>query len=276
MSQQPGPGVRPQRLTVQQLRDMKSRGDKIAMVTAYDATFARLFDDSGADMLLVGDSLGMVIQGRDSTLGVTMDQMVYHTQCVARGSQRAMVVADMPFMSYQPSVELAMQNAGRLLAEGKAGAVKLEGGARVAAAARAMVAAGIPVVGHLGLTPQSVHTLSGFRVQGRGDKQAAQILEDALALEDAGCFSIVLETIPAELAQAITERVGVPTIGIGAGARCDGQVLVCYDYLGLYDQLAPKFVKRFGDLATATREATRAYVREVKSGAFPANEHSFH
>lgn len=274
MSQQPV--VRPQRLTVQQLRDMKSRGEKIAMVTAYDATFARLFDDSGADMLLVGDSLGMVIQGRDSTLGVTMDQMVYHTQCVARGSQRAMVVADMPFMSYQPSVELAMLNAGRLLAEGKAGAVKLEGGARVAAAARAMVAAGIPVVGHLGLTPQSVHTLSGFRVQGRGDRQAAQILEDALALEEAGCFSIVLETIPAELAQTITERVGVPTIGIGAGARCDGQVLVCYDYLGLYDQLAPKFVKRFGDLATATREATRAYVREVKSGAFPGNEHSFH
>ena len=273
MSQQPL--ARPQRLTVQQLRDMKTRGEKIAMITAYDATFAGLFDSVGAEMLLVGDSLGMVIQGRDSTLGVTMDQMVYHTQCVVRGSQRAMVVADMPFMSYQASIEGALLNAGRLMAEGQAGAVKLEGGARVAGAARAMVDAGIPVVGHLGLTPQSVHTLSGFRVQGRGETQAARILEDALLLEEAGCFALVLETIPAPLAQQISERLTIPTIGIGAGRACDGQVLVCYDLLGLYDQLAPKFVKRFGDLATATREAVSAYVAEVKGGAFPAPEHSF-
>jgi len=264
-----------QRLTIQHIRDLKTKGERIAMVTAYDATFAQHFDLAGAEMLLVGDSLGMVVQGRDSTLGVTMDQMIYHTQAVVRGSQRALVVADMPFMSYQPSVEIALRNGGRLLAEGGAGAVKLEGGQRVVAAVRALVDAGIPVMGHLGLTPQSVHALSGFRVQGRGDKSAARMMEDALLLEDAGAFSLVLETIPLDLASAITERLTIPTIGIGAGVHCDGQVLVCYDLLGLYDQIAPKFVKRYEDLATRTRDATRAYIDEVKAGTFPDEEHSF-
>lgn len=264
-----------QRLTIQNIRDLKAKGEKIAMITAYDATFARHLDQAGADMLLVGDSLGMVVQGRSSTLPVTMDHMVYHTQAVVRGSVRALVVADMPFMSYQPSVELAMKNAGRLMAQGGAGCVKVEGGQRVVPAVRAMVDAGIPVMGHLGLTPQSVHALSGFRVQGRGDKQAARMVEDAMLLEDAGACAIVLETIPLELAREITSRLKIPTIGIGAGAHCDGQVLVCYDLLGLYDQMAPKFVKRYGDLATQTREATRAYIQEVKGGAFPSEDHSF-
>lgn len=264
-----------QRLTVQHIRDMKTRGERIAMVTAYDATFARHIDAAGAEMLLVGDSLGMVVQGRSSTLGVTMDHMVYHTQAVVRGSQRALVVADMPFMSYQPSVELALRNGGRLLAHGGAGAVKLEGGERVVGAVRALVAAGIPVVGHLGLTPQSVHTLSGFRVQGRGDKQGARIMEDALLLEDAGAFAIVLETIPLELGKAISDRLAIPTIGIGAGPHCDGQVLVCYDMLGLYDQIAPKFVKRYDNLGEHVRAATKAYIDEVRAGTFPADEHSF-
>ena len=264
-----------QRLTIQSIQDLKTKGERVAMVTAYDATFARHFDAAGAEILLVGDSLGMVVQGRGSTLGVTMDQMVYHTQAVVRGSQRALVVADMPFMSYQPSVELALKNAGRLLAQGGAGAVKLEGGERVVPAIRALVDAGIPVMGHLGLTPQSVHALSGFRVQGRGERAAARIMEDALLLEEAGAFSIVLETIPLELAKSITDRIGIPTIGIGAGVHCDGQVLVCYDMLGLYDQIAPKFVKRYDDLALRTREATKAFIDEVRAGTFPAEEHSF-
>jgi 3-methyl-2-oxobutanoate hydroxymethyltransferase len=264
-----------QRLTIQNIRDLKARGEKIAMITAYDATFARHLDEAGADVLLVGDSLGMVVQGRSSTLPVTMDHMVYHTQAVVRGSVRALVVADMPFMSYQPSVELAMKNAGRLMAQGGAGCVKVEGGQRVVPAVRAMVDAGIPVMGHLGLTPQSVHALSGFRVQGRGDKQAARMVEDAMLLEDAGACAIVLETIPLELAKEITTRLKIPTVGIGAGPHCDGQVLVCYDLLGLYDQMTPRFVKRYGDLATQTREATRAFIQEVKGGTFPGEEHSF-
>jgi len=264
-----------QRLTIQHIRDFKTKGERTAMVTAYDATFARHFDSAGAEMLLVGDSLGMVVQGKSSTLGVTMDHMVYHTQAVVRGSQRALVIGDLPFMSYQPSIELALKNAGRLLAQGGAGAVKLEGGERSVPAVRALVEAGIPVMGHLGLTPQSVNTMSGFRVQGRGDKQAARIIEDALLLEEAGAFGIVLETIPMELAKTITERVTIPTIGIGAGPHCDGQVLVCYDFLGLYDQIAPKFVKRYDDLGSRVRAATKAYLDEVKAGTFPADEHSF-
>lgn len=264
------------RLTVQNIRELKQKNEPITMVTAYDATFARLIDTAGAEMLLVGDSLGMVVQGHQSTLPVTMDHMVYHTQMVVRGSQRALVVADMPFMSYQPSVELALKNGGRLLAQGGATAVKLEGGERVAPAVRALVDAGIPVCGHLGLTPQSVNALGGFRVQGRTDKAAARLMEDALLLEDAGAFAVVLETIPAELAKTVSERLSIPTIGIGAGVHCDGQVLVSYDLLGLFDQMAPKFVKKYDDLASRTREAVRAYVQEVKQRAFPSEEHSFH
>lgn len=263
------------RLTTLAIRQMKPKAEPIAMVTAYDATFARLLDEAGADMLLVGDSLGMVVQGHDSTLPVTMDHMVYHCQAVARGSARALVVGDLPFMSYQVSVERALENAGRLLAEGGCQAVKLEGGARSAAAARAMVDAGIPVMGHLGLTPQSVNTLGGFRVQGREEGATARLIDDARRLEDAGVFGIVLETIPAAVAAAVTEALSVPTIGIGAGIHCDGQVLVCYDMLGLFDGLTPKFVKRYAELGLSTRDAVRAYVQEVKARTFPGEEHSF-
>ncbi len=266
----------PARLSIQHLGDLKARREPVAMVTAYDATFARHFDQAGADVLLVGDSLGMVVQGHDSTLPVTMEQMLYHVQCVVRGSKRALVVADMPFMSYQPSVECALRNAGALIAQGGAQAVKLEGGERVVPHVRALVEAGIPVMGHLGLTPQSVNTLGGYRVQGRSDAAAARILEDALTLQEAGAFAIVLETVPAELGKAVSERLAVPTIGIGAGVSCDGQVLVCYDLLGLFDQLAPKFVKHYAELGQSTRAAVKAFVDEVKARQFPAEEHSFH
>ena len=266
----------PARLSIQHLGDLKARREPVAMVTAYDATFAHHFDQAGADVLLVGDSLGMVVQGHDSTLPVTMEQMLYHVQCVVRGSKRALVVADMPFMSYQPSVECALRNAGTLIAQGGAQAVKLEGGERVVPHVRALVEAGIPVMGHLGLTPQSVNTLGGYRVQGRSEATAARILEDALTLQDAGAFAIVLETVPAELGKAVSDRLAVPTIGIGAGVSCDGQVLVCYDLLGLFDQLAPKFVKRYAELGQLTRAAVKAFVDEVKARQFPAEEHSFH
>ena len=263
------------RLTTLKIRDMKACDEPIAMVTAYDATFAKLLDDAGADLLLVGDSLGMVIQGHDTTLSVTMDQMVYHTQMVARGSERALVVADMPFMSYQASVSDAMRNAGRLVAEGGAQAVKLEGGERTVAAIEAIVASGIPVMGHLGLTPQSVHALGGFKVQGRGEEAADAILEDARRLESAGAFSIVLETVPGVVATRVTEAVSVPTIGIGAGVDCDGQVLVCYDLLGLTNGFTPRFLKRYDELGSSVTEAARSFVHDVKSRAFPGPQHTF-
>jgi len=263
------------RLTTLAIRQMKQKAEPITMVTAYDATFARLIDGAGADMLLVGDTLGMVVQGHDSTLPVTMDHMVYHCQAVVRGSERALVVGDLPFMSYQVSVERALENAGRLLAEGGCQAVKLEGGERCVPAVRAMVDAGIPVVGHIGLTPQSVNALGGFRVQGRDEAAAARLVDDARRLEDAGAFAVVLETIPASLAETVTRAVGIPTIGIGAGVHCDGQVLVCYDMLGLYEGFVPKFVKRYAELGLSTRDAVRAYVDEVKARTFPADEHSF-
>ncbi len=245
------------------------------MVTAYDATFAHLVDEAGAEMILVGDSLGMVIQGHDSTLPVTMEHMVYHTQAVVRGSRRAFIVGDLPFMSYQASVEDAVRNGGRLLAEGGCQAVKLEGGVRMVPAVEAMVGAGIPVMGHLGLTPQSVNVFGGFRVQARSNGARERLLEDAKALEAAGCFGIVLETIPMELAREVTQALQIPTIGIGAGAACDGQVLVCYDYLGLFEDFQPRFVKRFANLAEAVRSATGAYVKEVKARTFPTEDHSF-
>ena len=263
------------RLTTHQLIAMKANEQPIAMVTAYDATFARLIDEAGADMLLVGDSLGMVVQGHDSTLPVTIDHMVYHTQAVMRGSQRALVVADMPFMSYQASVSDALRNAGRLLAEGGAQAVKVEGGARCVPVVRALVEAGIPVMGHLGLTPQSVNVLGGFRVQGRDADQALQLVEDATALEKAGAFGLVLETIPAALARKVTTQVNIPTIGIGAGVHCDGQVLVCYDLLGLEDTFKPRFVKRYATLANNVRSAIRSYGEEVRSRTFPDDDYSF-
>lgn len=263
------------RLTTLKIQDMKDQGEPIAMVTAYDATFAALIDEAGADLLLVGDSLGMVIQGHDNTLTVTMDQMVYHTQMVARGSQRALVVADMPFMSYQASVSDAMRNAGRLIAEGGAQAVKLEGGERAAEAIEALVNSGIPVMGHIGLTPQSVHTLGGFKVQGRGEQAAATLIEDARRLEAAGAFAIVLETVPGHVAKRVTEAVSVPTIGIGAGVDCGGQVLVCYDLLGLTNGFTPRFLKRYDELGRSVQGAATSFVNDVKSRAFPGPEHTF-
>jgi 3-methyl-2-oxobutanoate hydroxymethyltransferase len=262
-------------VTALDLRARKSSPEKITMVTAYDATFAALFDEAGVDALLVGDSLGMVIQGHDTTLPVTLDHIIYHSAAVRRGAKRAHLVADMPFMSYQVSVEDALRAAGRLMQEGAAQSVKLEGGRDYVQHISRLVRTGIPVMGHLGLTPQSVHQLGGFKVQGRTSKDAQAILEDAKALEDAGCYAIVLEAIPADLAAEVTASVGVPTIGIGAGPRCDGQVLVGYDLLGLNPSFKPKFVKRFATLGESVIAATQQYIGEVRSGAFPGSEHSF-
>jgi 3-methyl-2-oxobutanoate hydroxymethyltransferase len=263
------------KVTIHTLKRLKQSGQKICMVTAYDATFARVFDEAGADVLLVGDSLGMVVQGHDSTLPVTIDQMVYHSAAVVRGTKRALVVGDMPFMSYQVSVEEAVRNAGRLVAEGRVGAVKLEGGAEFANVISAISRASIPVMGHLGLTPQSVHKMGGYVVQGRDEDAAHKILEDALALERAGCFSLVLEGVPLELARQVTQRLSIPTIGIGAGKYCDGQVLVCYDLLGMNPDFKPKFVKRYANLHGSMTEAAGAYFSEVRAGTFPDEEHSF-
>jgi 3-methyl-2-oxobutanoate hydroxymethyltransferase len=263
------------KLTIQALRKMKEDGDRIAMLTAYDATFARLFDQAGIDILLVGDSVGMVVGGESNTLPVTMDEMIYHCRAVARSAQRAHVVGDMPFMSYQVSVEEGVRNAGRLVKEGGVESVKLEGGAEYAELAHRLSRIGIPVMGHIGLTPQSVHTMGGFKVQGRDALGAQKILDDARALEQAGCFALVLEGIPRDLARKITESVTIPTIGIGAGVDCDGQVLVCYDLLGLNDQFRPRFVKRYDQLAVHVRNAVSEYVGEVKDALFPTEEYSF-
>lgn len=263
------------KITVPELRARKQRGPKIAMLTAYDATLARLLDAGGADVLLVGDSLGMVVQGRENTLPVTVDEICYHGRAVARGTERAHVVGDMPFMSFQPSPLHALEAAGRMMKEGGFEAVKLEGGEPYAEHVRRLVQAGIPVMGHLGLLPQSVHAMGGFRVQGRDETGAERLLRDARALEEAGAYAIVLEGIPSELGRRVTEAIAVPTIGIGAGPHCDGQVLVCYDFLGMYSEVRPKFVKRFAELGDAVVAATQGYVAEVQSGAFPAAEHSF-
>jgi 3-methyl-2-oxobutanoate hydroxymethyltransferase len=263
------------KVTVPAIRERKQRGPKLAVVTAYDATIARLLDDGGADILLVGDSLGMVVQGQPSTLAVTVDEMAYHARAVARGTARAHIVVDMPFMSFQVSSEKALEAAGRLVKEGNAEAVKLEGGIQMAETVRRIVGAGIPVMGHVGLTPQSIHALGGFRVQGKGEDAAARVLQDAKALEQAGAYAIVLEAMPADLARRITETVDIPTIGIGAGPHCDGQVLVCYDFLGMYRDIQPKFVKRYAELGDAIVNAMRAYVGDVQSGAFPEARHSF-
>ncbi len=271
----PPPSGRPKRVTVPTLRAMKDRGERIAMITAYDATFARMLDEAGTDMLLVGDSLGMVVQGQDSTLPVTVDEMIYHCRAVARGTKRALLVGDMPFLSFQLSSEQALRNAGRYLAEGGMHAVKLEGGVEAADTIRRIVSAGIPVVGHVGLLPQSVHAMGGFRVQGKTVETAAAVLADAHAVAEAGAFALVLEGIPSDLAERITREVDIPTIGIGAGAQCDGQVLVCYDLLGLTPELRPKFVKRYAELYAEGREAARRYCEEVKSGAFPSEAHAF-
>ncbi len=263
------------RITVDQIKQMKASGEKIAMLTAYDYPTAKLVDAAGVQMILVGDSLGMVVLGYDSTLPVTMEEMLHHTKAVVRGSSKAMVVGDMPFMSYQASLSEAMHNAGRFLKEANCQAVKLEGGERSAETVRHIVQAGIPVVGHIGLTPQSVNQMSGFRVQGKTPRAAVQLIKDAHALEDAGAFAIVLESIPAPLAKVITDRLAVPTIGIGAGASCDGQVQVFHDIMGLYPDLAPKHAKRYASLAELMQNAVASYVGEVKRGAFPTAKESY-
>lgn len=263
------------KVTIHTLKKQKLAGQKICMVTAYDATFARILDEAGADVLLVGDSLGMVVQGNDSTLPVTMDQMIYHSRAVSRGAQRAHVVGDMPFMSYQNSIEDAVRNAGRLVSEGGVGSVKLEGGTEFAEVISRIVRASIPVMGHIGLTPQSVHKMGGYVVQGRDEDTARQLVEDAVALEQAGCYALVMEGVPLELAKTITARISIPTIGIGAGKHCDGQVLVCYDLLGLNPHFKPKFVKRYADGYTTVSQAASAFFTEVRAGAFPDEDHSF-
>ncbi len=263
------------KVTIHKLRKMKQAGERIGMLTCYDATFARLLDGAGADVLLVGDSLGNVIQGEKTTLPVTVDQIIYHLKAVVRGTERAHVVGDMPFMSYQSSVDEAVRNAGRLVAEGGAESVKLEGGADFDDVIRKIVRAGIPVMGHLGLTPQSVHRMGGYVIQGRDEEKAATLLEDALALEAAGCYSIVLEGIPAPVAETITSRLSIPTIGIGAGPGCDGQVLVIYDLLGMNPSFSPKFVKRYVQLHEVIGGAVKSYLDEVRGGAFPTEAHSF-
>jgi 3-methyl-2-oxobutanoate hydroxymethyltransferase len=254
---------------------MKARGEVIAMVTAYDASMARLVDAAGADIVLVGDSVGMVVQGQSDTLSVTLDDMCYHGRCVAAGLARAHLCVDLPFMSYQVSAAQALTSAGKLVQDGRAQSVKLEGGVRSAAAIRAIVEAGIPVVGHVGLTPQSVHAMGGFKVQGREEAQAQRILDDALAVEDAGAFCVVLEMVPVDLAARITERLAIPTIGIGAGPACDGQVLVYHDLLGLDARFQPRFVKRYAHLEGTVTDAVAAYVREVKERTFPTSDHGW-
>ncbi|MED5374183.1 MAG: 3-methyl-2-oxobutanoate hydroxymethyltransferase [Myxococcota bacterium] len=263
------------RKTALDLRKMKADSERISMVTAYDYSTARIVDAAGVDMVLVGDSLGMVFQGQPDTLSVTLDDMAYHGRCVARGLSQAHLTVDLPFMSYQVSPEQALQSAGRLVQEGKAQSVKLEGGSRSVPAVRRIVDAGIPVVAHLGLTPQSVNQLGGFRVQGRGDDAATQLIDDAIALQDAGAFAVVLEMVPQELAAEVSAALHIPTIGIGAGPHCDGQVLVINDLLGFDLSFAPRFVKRFAELQPTMEQAVARYVAEVRDGSFPGPEHSF-
>ncbi|HET8940342.1 MAG TPA: 3-methyl-2-oxobutanoate hydroxymethyltransferase [Polyangiales bacterium] len=263
------------RVTVPGLRALAARGQRLVMVTAYDATFARMLDEGGADILLVGDSLGNVIQGLDTTLPVTLDEMIYHARAVSRGARRAHLVGDMPFMSYQVSSEKALENAGRFLSQGNMHAVKLEGGVEMAETIRRIVSAGIPVMGHVGLTPQSVHAMGGFKVQGKDEDDADRVLRDAQAVADAGAYALVLEGIPSALAGRIRKQIGIPTIGIGAGPDCDGQVLVCYDMLGLSPDRVPKFVKMYDNMFERGVNAMRTYAEEVRSGAFPTAAHSF-
>lgn len=269
-----------QKVTVPEMQRMKAAGQKITALTAYDYPFACILDECGVDILLVGDSLGTVVQGMETTLPVTMDEMVYHVKLVARARPRALLVGDMPFLSYQAGICEAIANAGRLLKEGGAEAVKLEGGVNVARVIKAIVNVDIPVMGHIGLTPQSVHRMGGYKVQGKrqGHRpgQRERLLEDAQAVEEAGAFAIVLEGVPLDLAQEITAKLTIPTIGIGAGPYCDGQILVIHDLLGLTDRFAPKFVKRYADLRTVISQAVQGYVTDVRAGAFPADEHSFH
>ena len=261
--------------TVSTIRKQKEDGDKITMLTAYEYSTAKLMDESGINMILVGDSLGMVMLGYEDTVSVTMEDMIHHTAAVSRGTKNAMVVADMPFMSYQTSVYDAVFNAGRLMKEGRSNAVKLEGGISICPHIKAITEASIPVVAHIGLTPQSVNAIGGFKVQGKSEEAAKKLLEEAKAVEAAGAVAMVLECVPAKLARLITETVNIPTIGIGAGAGCDGQVLVYQDMLALFSDFKPKFVKHFADVGSMMKAGFAAYIREVKDQTFPAEEHTF-
>ena len=262
------------RITPDQIRQMKTKGERIPMLTAYDYATASILDSAGVPMLLVGDSMGMVMLGYDSTLPVTLDDIIRHAQAVTRGAKRALVIADMPFGSFQVSPKETMRNAARIMKEAGVQAVKLEGGVRIAASVRALVEAGIPVMGHLGMTPQSVNAFGGFKVQGKTEQTARALLADAAALEEAGVFAIVLELVPAELARLLTERVSVPTIGIGAGPYCDGEVQVIHDVMGLFPDFTPRHAKRFADLGAAMRTGVEAYMREVRERSFPAEGQS--
>ena len=259
-------------LTFQQAKD---EGTKLTMLTAYDYSTAKLFDEAGVNSILVGDSLGNVILGYDDTIPVTMEDMIHHGAAVSRGTKDALLVIDMPFMSYQVSVEEALINAGRLMKVGGADAVKLEGGVRVASQIKAITEAGIPVCAHIGMTPQSVNAFGGFKVQGKTEKAAKQMIEDAYAVQEAGAFAVVLECVPAALAELVTKKLSIPTIGIGAGAGCDGQVLVYADMLGMYSDFVPKFVKRFGNVGDMIKNGVHGYIDEVASGSFPGEEHTF-
>ena len=261
--------------TVATLKEKKLAGEKVTMLTDYDYSTAKLMDNAGIEMLLVGDSLGNVILGYENTLSVTMEDMIHHTSAVARGAENAMVVADMPFMSYQTSVYDAVVNAGRLIKEGHAHAVKLEGGKSVCPQIRAITEASIPVVAHIGLTPQSVNAFGGFKVQGKDAENAERLIEEAKAVQEAGAFAVVMECVPAKLAEYITSQISITTIGIGAGAGCDGQVLVYQDMLGMFPDYKPKFVKKFADVGSIMTQAFSDYIKEVKDGTFPAEEHTF-
>lgn len=261
--------------TVSTFKEQKANGDKITMLTAYDYSTAKLVDSSGINGILVGDSLGMVMLGYEDTLSVTMEDMIHHTAAVCRGAKNALVVGDMPFMSYQVSVEEAVRNAGRLMKEGRCHAVKLEGGAAVCPQIKAITQASIPVMAHIGLTPQSVNAFGGFKVQGKSEDAARKLIEEAKAVEEAGAFSIVLECVPAKLAELISKSVNIPTIGIGAGAGCDGQILVYQDMLGMFSDFTPKFVKKYAEIGDVMKAAFEKYIEETKDGSFPADEHTF-
>ncbi len=263
------------KVTINDFLKKKSEGQKITMLTAYDYPFAKIVDEAGVDAILVGDSLAMVVQGLENTLPVTMDEMIYHTRMVARAAEHAMVIGDMPFMSYQVSVEEAVRNAGRFIKEGAAQAIKIEGGREVAEKVSAMVKSDIPVMAHIGLTPQSIHRMGGYKVQGRTEEAKKQLLEDARILQEAGAFSMILEAIPMDLAKEITNTLTIPTIGIGAGPHCDGQVLVLHDLLGLFERFVPKFVKQYANLKEDALRAVKEYVSEVEEGLFPSEEHGF-
>lgn len=264
------------KITPVDIQAMKKQGKKITMLTAYDYPMALLEDRAGIDIILVGDSLAMTVLGYETTVPVTMDEMIHHTKAVSRGAKHPLILGDMPFMSYNSSEREAILNAGRFMKEAGADAVKLEGGVGVKETVRAIVRAGIPVMGHIGLTPQTISMLGGFKVQGKDAQAAQKIIDDALSLEEAGAFSVLLEAVPAPIAQKVTERLTVPTIGIGAGVHCDGQVLVVHDLLGLFDRFTPKFAKKYANLSEPILKAFEAYIKEVQNGEFPTDQHSFH